>query len=153
MNKSRFTAGALALAAAMLIPLEGMELRTYQDPVGIPTVCVGETRKSIVLRQRFTEKECLDILDASLLERSKALSECVTVPIKEHEAAALLSWAYNVGTPAACGSTLMRKLNAGQEWCSELKRWVYADGKVLKGLVNRRTAEFQMCTNQSWSAR
>ncbi|HGM8337746.1 TPA: glycoside hydrolase family protein [Pseudomonas aeruginosa] len=44
-------------------------------------------------------------------------------------------------------STLLRKLNAGdvKGACAELSRWVYAGGKVYKGLVNRRKAERELC--------
>jgi lysozyme len=60
----------------------------------------------------------------------------------------VLSWTYNVGVGAACKSTLVQKINQGAEysaWCPELKRWVYAGGNKLPGLVRRREAEYQFC--------
>ncbi|WP_425519928.1 glycoside hydrolase family protein [Stenotrophomonas maltophilia] len=43
-------------------------------------------------------------------------------------------------------------MNAGQpaaSWCPELDRWVYAGGKRVQGLVNRRAAERAMCEGRS----
>ena len=53
---------------------------------------------------------------------------------------AINSWAFNVGTGAACRSTLIAKLKAGDlaGACGELSRWVRVKGQVIKGLVNRR---------------
>lgn len=62
---------------------------------------------------------------------------------------ALVSWSYNVGTGAACGSTLAKKANAG-DWqgaCNQLRRWDKAGGKPVKGLTNRRAAETKLCLN------
>jgi lysozyme len=58
-----------------------------------------------------------------------------------------VSFAYNVGGGNYCGSTLVRKLNAGDTAgaCNELTRWTRAKGIVLPGLVKRREAERQLC--------
>ena len=60
---------------------------------------------------------------------------------------AVLSFTYNVGIGAACQSTLMRKLNAGdlRGACDQLPRWVHDGGRVIKGLVRRRTSERALC--------
>jgi lysozyme len=149
-KKAGFGLAAIMLAAPMTAYYEGTMLKTYRDPVGIPTACIGETDSEIVMQQKFTEQECLAVLGASMAVHAQEVAKCVTVPIKTHEAAALVSWSYNVGTSAACKSTLVRKLNAGDEWCSELKRWDKAGGKVLKGLTSRRESEYQMCTAGRW---
>lgn len=133
------------LAAPFVLRHEGVVLRTYADPVGIPTACVGETDAEITLRQRFTRDECVAVMGASLLRHALELDKCVQRPVANHEAVALLSWSYNVGVGAACRSTLVRKLNAGLPWCAELDRWVYAGGRKLSGLVRRRAEERAMC--------
>lgn len=154
MIKTRTTALGLGLAAVLaaapfVADHEGVMLRTYMDPVGIPTACMGETDQTITVRERFSRDECMAVLGASLTEHAQGLAECVTTPLKPHEAAAVLSWTYNVGVGAACRSTLVRKLNAGAapaEWCAELKRWNRAGDRVLPGLTLRREREFAMCT-------
>lgn len=144
-----FGIGALLLASPMVIMYEGVVLQTYDDPVGIPTVCMGETdRELLSMRSHFNREECTLILGVSLQKHADEVAQCVHRPVKAHEAAAIVSWAYNVGTGAACKSTLLRKLNEGAPpavWCGEFKRWVYAGGRVLRGLERRREAEYQMC--------
>jgi lysozyme len=144
----------ILIAAPMVAKYEGVVLTTYSDPVGIPTVCAGETDKAITMRQRFTEQECIAVLGASMMEHAQRVSRCITREVTSNQAAAIVSWSYNIGTDAACKSTLITKLNAGAQasvWCGELKKWVYAKGKVLNGLVNRRTSEYSMCTTGKWS--
>ncbi|EEG86161.1 hypothetical protein PROPEN_01994 [Proteus penneri ATCC 35198] len=52
-----------------------------------------------------------------------------------------------MGTTAFARSTLLKKLNAGDQYgaCEEMKRWIYAGGKVWRGLVSRREAESALC--------
>lgn len=148
-GKAGIGAVAVFLATAVVMQWEGLSLTTYADPVKIPTVCYGETQKRYVLQERFSEPECKKILEESLQKHAAEVSKCMKVPVTYYEAAAILSWSYNVGTGAACGSTLMRLLNEGKPakvWCQELSKWVYAKGKVLRGLVNRRGAELELCT-------
>lgn len=144
--------GALILSLPIVAYFEGFYPKTYVDPVGIPTVCFGETDKSITMQERFTREECYVLLGASLQKHAAQISPCVKVPIKDNEAAAILSWGYNVGPSAACQSTLIAKVNRGEPpsaWCPELKRWVYAGGKKLKGLELRREAEYKMCIGET----
>lgn len=148
-----FGLGAILLAVSGVVAFEGVSLITYDDPVGIPTACVGETSAEIVMQERFTRDECMALLGASMIEHAQKVSECVHVPVKPNEAAAIISWTYNVGTGAACKSTLIRKLNAGapaEQWCAELHRWNKAGGKVWRGLVLRRQKEFNMCLYGKW---
>lgn len=145
------TLAAIITACPLVAYFEGYMPKTYSDPVGIPTVCYGETDKDVInLKQVFTQQECTVALGASLANHAAAVSKCITQPIETRQAAALVSWSYNVGSGAACGSTLIKKLNSGQEFCSELKRWVFAKGVQLPGLVKRRAAEYKMCTTGEW---
>ncbi|WP_406704873.1 glycoside hydrolase family protein, partial [Sodalis sp.] len=61
--------------------------------------------------------------------------------------AALASFVYNVGGGAFSRSTLLKKLNTGDipGACDEIRRWVYVDGRVWKGLVSRRNVERELC--------
>ena len=147
-----FGIGAILIAAPLVMVFEGLELSTYDDPVGIPTACYGETdREFLSIKDTFTREECTLALGASLAKHAAEVAECVRVPVTSNEAGAIISWSYNIGTNAACTSTLMRKLNSGmdaEDWCPELKRWVYAGGKKLRGLERRREAEFKMCVGE-----
>lgn len=149
--KAKLAAGAaaaiIALAGTVLVkPWEGYEAKPYRDVVGVLTVCYGETRN--IEPRRYSQAECEAMLNSRLGQFLMGLSNCVTVPLRRHEWAALLSWSYNVGTTAACKSTLIRKVNSGAgpaEFCGELRKWVYAGGKKVRGLVNRREAEYRVC--------
>jgi len=68
-------------------------------------------------------------------------------PLPDTTLAALYSFAYNVGIDAFAKSVLLKNLNAGKktEACSEMRRWVYADGKPWKGLMTRRKIEEALC--------
>ncbi|HEY1127886.1 MAG TPA: lysozyme [Roseateles sp.] len=148
--KGKIAAGAaaavVALAVTLVKPWEGYEPEPYRDIVGVLTVCYGETRD--IQPRTYSQAECEAKLNSRLGQYLMELSNCVGVPLRRHEWAALLSWSYNVGTTAACKSTLIRKVNSGAapaEFCAELKKWVYAGGKRVRGLVNRREAEYRMC--------
>lgn len=56
---------------------------------------------------------------------------------------ALGDFAYNLGVPRYRGSTLRRRVDAG-DWDGakeELMRWVRGGGRILPGLIRRRGAE------------
>lgn len=144
-------AAAIALSTSVLIkPWEGLELTPYPDVVGVLTVCYGETQ-GVKPGQKFTKQQCEDKLAKRVLEDYAApLNACAghaftVAPVKVQ--AALISWTYNVGVGAACKSTLVAKLKAGDTLgaCKQLLSWNKAGGKVVKGLTNRRLSEYKVC--------
>ncbi|EDQ7409370.1 lysozyme [Salmonella enterica subsp. diarizonae serovar 16:z10:e,n,x,z15] len=149
-------AGAIAIAAALITGpngndgLEGVRYQPYQDVVGVWTVCYGHTGKDIILGKTYTKAECQTLLDKDLALVAARIDPLIKVSIPESERAAFYSFAYNVGTGAFAKSTLLKKLNAGDQAgaCNELKRWTYAGGKQWKGLVTRREIEREVCTWQ-----
>ncbi|MBN5078264.1 lysozyme [Stenotrophomonas maltophilia] len=144
-------AAVIALAAAALLkPWEGYSPTPYIDMVGVATYCYGDTSRPD--KPVYTEQECAERLNSRLGQYLTGIQACIRIPLQPHEVAALLSWTYNVGVGAACRSTLVARINAGQpaaSWCQELERWVYAGGKRVQGLVNRRAAERAMCEGKS----
>lgn len=143
-------AGILALAGGLIATWEGYQPKPYQDIVGVWTVCYGHTGN--VAQRTYTRAECEAILQSDLGKHWNGLANCIHRPLKDHEAAAVLSLAFNVGYPTVCRSTMVRKINAGAppaEFCRELFKWVYAGGKKVRGLENRRRAEFKLCMGYS----
>ena len=116
------------------------------DPVGIPTICFGET-KGVRLGQKATVEECKGMLAESLKIADQAVLLCTKVPLSDERRAALVSFTYNVGGHAYCTSTLVKKLNSGNTFgaCDELLRWNKAKGITLPGLTRRRHAERELC--------
>ena len=137
---------AFALAVPLVQKYEGTVLRSYRDPVGIVTACTGHTGPELKMGQTYTRQQCEEMLYKDLAKHADAL-DCVHQPLTDGQRAAFVSFAFNVGEGAFCGSTLVRKANAGDidGACAELSRWTYADGKQLPGLVKRRAAERQLC--------
>lgn len=146
MIAPRKAATWLTICVGCVAGFEGLRQAAYIDPVGIPTVCFGETR-DVKLGDKYTAEECREMLGDRVQEFGAAVDRCVTVPLAPARKAAYVSFAYNVGTEAFCGSTLVRKANAGDAVgsCNELPRWTKAKGITLPGLVKRREQERQLC--------
>lgn len=136
---------AMPVALAAVMAFEGFRQSAYLDPVGIPTICYGETA-GVRMGQTRTEAECADLL-AGRLGDSLAMLEADLPDAHPRTLAALASFVYNVGENAYRGSTLRRYARAGDMMaaCGQLDRWVYAGGKKLRGLVIRREKERQLC--------
>ncbi|WP_321789223.1 lysozyme [Burkholderia pyrrocinia] len=147
-------AAAAALLFSMVPKFEGLELIARPDPIGIVTACNGDT-KDVRAGQRFTAEECRVRLEQRLIEHAEPVLKCTPV-LKGHayQLAAAVSFAYNVGTGAYCGSTTAKRFNAG-DWkgaCRAMneadngrQQWVTAGGRVLPGLVKRRAEERALC--------
>ncbi|RAP73005.1 phage lysozyme family protein [Candidatus Erwinia dacicola] len=60
--------GAIAIAAAIIPSLEGVEHKPYQDVVGVWTVCYGHTGADIIKSKTYTEAECQALLNKDLRE-------------------------------------------------------------------------------------
>lgn len=144
--------GWLAIALAVVAPFEGLRTVAYRDPVGIPTICFGETR-GVQMGDTATRAECEAMLEDRLQEFHAGLAKCLPgLPTMPPEVqAAFVSWAYNIGTGAACKSTLVKKARAGdlRGACNELPKWDKARvaGKLvaLPGLTRRRAEEQALC--------
>lgn len=143
-----FVALTLALAGYLVKPWEGKRNAVYADIVGVQTVCYGHTGAGVKAGQpNRTNAECDRLLTGDLAVAYSAVARCIRVPIQAETAAALTSFAFNVGPSGVCGSTLQRHFNEGHIalGCGQLMRWVNAGGKRVQGLVNRRQAEYRLC--------
>lgn len=153
-SNPKMVGGALAAVLALAVPtvvyFEGTKLRAYLDPVGIPTICSGETQ-GVSLGQTMTRQQCDELTTRRVTEFARNVDKLVTVPLPPARHAALTSFAYNVGMGAFQRSSLLRLLNAGQTKaaCEQLMRWTYATRFgvriQLNGLVKRRQAERDLC--------
>lgn len=144
---------AIALSISLLIqPSEGLRLKSYLDKIAEPpvwTVCYGET-KGIGPGMTFTKEQCTEMLWQRVQKDfDKPLSQCFAAWTSKpaYWRAAVISWAYNVGTGAACKSTLRKKADAGdlKGACKELLKWDKAGGKKIRGLTLRRSRELEVC--------
>lgn len=124
---------------------EGLRLKPYHDSAGIPTVGVGHVIRegdSVDPEHGITEEQARVWLREDVKIAERAVTEFVTVPLAQHQFDALVSFVFNVGTGAFKGSTLLKKLNRGEPRASEqFKRWAFAGGRIVAGLVDRRARE------------
>jgi lysozyme len=156
-NSYRVKVAALTLSASALVGMaihEGYRSDAYyatpnEKSRGISTIGFGET-DGVKPGDKTTVEKALVQLLARAGEFEDGLRKCINedAMLYPYEWSALVSWAYNVGLRNACGSTLVKKLNAGGEWCSELLRWNRQQGVVLPGLTKRRQEEYATCLGQ-----
>ena len=136
----------------------------YLDPVGIWTIGYGHAIRfqNVFLRGATNKQQASalypgglnlqqveDLLRADLLNFCRDVASMVKVVVSDNQFAALVSFAFNVGTTALKNSTLLKKLNAGDYAgaANEFAKWNKAGGKILKGLTNRRTTEKALFTS------
>lgn len=144
--KALVGAGCAAALLSYVPQFEGTILRGYKDPIGIVTACTGHT-KTAILGKPYTKEECQNLLVNDLLEHAEGVDKCITAPLTDYQRAAAISFAFNVGVSRFCKSGIAKKFNAQNYTgaCEDFSKWVYAGGKVLPGLVNRREIEKDMC--------
>lgn len=143
---------AICLGISFVAGWEGKRNSAYLDLVKIPTICYGHT-KDVSIGDIKSDKECEELLTSEILYFNTIVDKHVTVSLSDNQRAALISFVYNVGESNFKRSTLLRKLNAGDYIgaCNELPRWVYAGGKQVQGLLNRREAERLLCLGMDYA--
>ena len=125
-----------------LMEMEGCRLTAYRDANGTPTIGYGHTQ-GVRMGDRISAQQARDWLrqDVSLVMRQVRQ---LHVARTEAQLEALTSFAFNVGIGRLKQSTLLRTIRQGgskQAIQREFKRWVYAGGRKLPGLVARRQWE------------
>lgn len=130
---------------------EGIILHLYNDPANHATIGVGHLvhygpingSESEEFKSGITEQRAMELLRADIVEAEKTINKLVKVRLNQNQFDVLVSFVFNVGETQFASSTLLAKLNNGDynAVATELNRWVYADGKKLPGLINRRRDE------------
>lgn len=143
-------AKALSIARALCGRFEGIRLKVYLCPAGVPTIGIGSTayedgRRVAPGDPGITLERAYALLDLTLatIYLPAARAYCPPCMQSAEMQAALGDFAYNLGCTRLKASTLRRKINAGDIAGArrELARWVRGGGIVLRGLVIRREAE------------
>lgn len=140
---------AAGLATAFVGAGEGLRQVAYLDPVGIPTVCFGETR-GVKLGQKYSKEECQSMLRGRLEEFNAGIETCITRPLTDTRRVAFVSFAYNVGVRTFCNSSVARLHNQGSDSaCDALLAYNKARKAgvliPLPGLTTRRKEERELC--------
>ena len=141
---------------------EGVRLKPYRCPALLWTVGVGhvidpshigvkiDERKNLPIPpgwdRTLSNKEVDDILAADLRRFEKGVLRLCPNGLTQHRFDALVSFAFNVGLGNLQRSTLRMKHNRGDYdgAAKEFLNWAKAGGKVLRGLLIRRTDEMNL---------
>lgn len=123
---------------------EGFSNTAYRCPAGKWTCGIGHT-SGVTATTTCTRKEAERWLREDLAP-VEAYVNTIEQVRTQGQYDALVDFAYNLGLGNLKSSTLLRKIKAGastEDIQEQFRRWVYAGGKVLKGLVKRREWEAQ----------
>lgn len=135
----------------MIKKFEGFSPVPYKCAAGVLTIGFGSTRYENGVHVAETdlpidEARAVHIMQETLKSYERDVTRYVKAPINQHQFDALVDFAYNVGSKNLLTSTLLKKLNNldYRGACMEFEKWQFANGKKLKGLLNRRLAEKQL---------
>lgn len=141
-----------AFTQPLIKKFEGFETKPYQDSAGIPTIGYGTIQYPdgspvAMTDPEINADEALAYLKFEMNKKTAALALMLQRKPSLHQAAAMLSLAYNIGSGAFKGSTVLKKFNLGDipGAAAAFLLWNKAtiDGEhvVIPGLQNRRVAE------------
>lgn len=137
-------------ASNIIKEFEGLKLSPYICPSGYKTIGYGHKIGHDTDISSITIDQAEDYLKEDIARAKTAINRLVNTQLDDAQLAALISFTYNLGAGALQRSTLRQKINYGapfDEVRSEFARWVYAGGRILKGLVYRRAAEASLFCN------
>lgn len=128
---------------------EGCELKAYPDPGsadGKPwTIGWGSTGSGIGPGTVWTQEQADLRFEQDLVKYADQVSKVIgDAPTTQDQFDALVAFHYNTGK---IGSATLTKKHVAGDYAGaarEFGKWVFNDGKKMKGLVNRRTDEAKL---------
>ncbi len=140
----------IARAREFIQGSEGFKACAYKPtPNDVWTIGYGHTGlvdgKPITKGMVITKEKAEELYRNDFKAHSAPIKK-VKVSLTGNQKIALASLIYNIGAGAFDNSTLLKKLNNGdyKGASDEFDKWVYQNGKKLKGLVNRRKREKEL---------
>ena len=144
---------ALRTAVALCKKFEGLYLRPYLCPAGVPTIGYGTVNKLDGTKVALDDPPIApEVAELWLIKQLEC--ECLPAAVRytpalvanEEAMGAIADFIYNLGASRYKASTLRRRLN-DRDWEEaqhEIRRWVRANGRILRGLQLRREAEAEL---------
>lgn len=131
---------------------EGFFSKPYLCPANVPTIGYGTilypNGKKVTLQDLpIDEKKAIEFMRFELNQKAKEVDAMTTDAVNQRQFDSLVSFAYNCGSGALKGSTLLKRVNSNPQDLSIVDAflmWTKADGKTLNGLVRRRKAEAKL---------
>ena len=132
-------------AYELIKQFEGLRLKAYLCPAGIWTIGYGHT-SGVSPNSFITIQEADEYLHRDVATIEMQLNK-LNLSLRQCQWDAIVSFVFNVGIGNFKSSTLLAKIRINPDDNSimdEFLRWVYANGKVMKGLQKRRLAEMKL---------
>ncbi|MBS1662274.1 MAG: lysozyme [Bacteroidetes bacterium] len=138
---------------ALIKSQEGLVLHPYLDQAKVPTIGFGTTRypngTHVTMKDgNITEEQAVGYLLNDIRDVVKAVNAMMPAGLNQNQFDALVDFAYNAGTGALHGSTLLRLIVANPKdppISGAFEMWdkIHVDGKLVvsDGLLKRRKAE------------
>lgn len=128
---------------------EAFRSKPYLDKAGVSTIGWGTIRYPNGVRvtlkdDEITQKQADIFFLHDVANFEKDVDALTIDSLTQNQFDMLVSFTYNLGAGALRRSTLLKKVNRNPNDLSikdEFTKWIYADGKPLKGLLNRRNKE------------
>ena len=131
---------------------EALSHTKYIDSGGVHTIGIGMTTSEIpdlnswTWERAITTEECVLMYKKATQKYVDGINKVLKngVILTQPQFDALVSITYNIGIGGMSGSTFMKRVNAGAEdkdVVAAMQAWNKDNGKVVKGLANRRAAE------------
>ena len=127
---------------SLIKDFEGLRTEAYLDSVLIPTIGYGHT-KDVQLGDTCTEEQATEWLRNDVGSAEKCVNNSVKVGMTQGQFDALVSWVFNLGCGRLKSSSVLSKLNAGDDVgaAESMVKYDRAGGQVIAGLTRRREAE------------
>lgn len=128
---------------ALIKEFEGLATECYDDVGGKPTIGYGHLIRKGEAFTNVDESEATRLLCGDLEAAEACVDGFVEVPLTQGQFDALCSFVFNLGCLNFQGSTLLKKLNAGDYAGAraEFPRWSRVGQRQIDGLLRRRLAE------------
>lgn len=132
-------------AYELIKQFEGLRLEAYLCPAGIWTIGYGHT-SGVSPNSFITIQEADEYLHRDVAAIEMQLNK-LNLSLRQCQWDAIVSFVFNVGIGNFKASTLLAKIRINPDDNSiidEFLRWVYANGKVMRGLQKRRLTEIKL---------
>ena len=132
-------------AYELIKQFEGLRLEAYLCPAGIWTIGYGHT-SGVSPNSFITIQEADEYLHRDVAAIEMQLNK-LNLSLRQCQWDAIVSFVFNVGIGNFKASTLLAKIRTNPDDNSimdEFLRWVYANGKVMRGLQKRRLTEMKL---------
>lgn len=132
-------------AYELIKQFEGLRLEAYLCPAGIWTIGYGHT-SGVSPNSFITIQEADEYLHRDVAAIEMQLNK-LNLSLRQCQWDAIVSFVFNVGIGNFKASSLLAKIRINPDDNSiidEFLRWVYANGKVMRGLQKRRLTEMKL---------